>query len=266
MMEIHHELPKPEESNKPWKNYLKEFIMIFLAVTAGFFAENLRDSFEEENKASEMAKGLYEELVQDSLLIHNAIKRQNLLKEEMSSLIKTLSDNDLKDKITLLTYYQAGYLLETDMVIPANANLRQLISSGRIRYFKNAELISDISRWDNVISIQFMDRHETDQKRLIEEIKAVNRVFKPEITDSIRMYSFYDFLNSKEPDAATLSNFENSKESLLSYNVSDLSEVIGWASERRKNAIVRSELFLPLQLTHIRKILHDLNEEFQMNK
>lgn len=265
-MEIHHEPSKPEDGIKPWKHYLIEFFMLFLAVTAGFFAENLRDRFEEDKKALQMAIGLYEELVQDSLQIHNAIIRQNLLKDEMSSLIKTLSDKDVENKITLLTYYEAGYLLETDMVMPANANLKQLIESGRIRYFKNTELISDISRWDNVISVQFTDRHETDQKRLIEEIKAVNRVFRPEITDTIRMYSFYDFLNNKELDAGNRERFVNTKESLLTYNAVDISEVTGWASERRKNAIVRSELFLPLQLTHIRKILKDLNEEFDMKR
>ncbi|HMR41977.1 MAG TPA: hypothetical protein PKA90_16290 [Ignavibacteria bacterium] len=265
-MEVHHETSEPENGVKPWKHYLVEFFMLFLAVTAGFFAENLRDSFEEEKKAKEMAIGLYEELVQDSLQIHNAIIRQNLLKDEMSSLIKTLSDKDVENKITLLTYYEASYLLETDMVIPANANLKQLISSGRIRYFKNKELISDLSRWDNVISVQFMDRHETDQKRLIEEIKSVNRVFRPEITDSIRMYSFNNFLNNKELDTGNRARFENTKESLLTYNISDLSEVTGWASERRKNAIVRSELFLPLQLSHIRTILKDFNEEFDMNR
>lgn len=265
-MEVHHESSEPGNGVKPWKHYLVEFFMLFLAVTAGFFAENLRDSYEENIKAKEMAIGLYEELVQDSLQIHNAIIRQNLLKDEMSLLIKTLSDKDVENKITLLTYYEAAYLLETDMVIPADANLKQLISSGRIRYFKNKELISDISRWDNVISVQFTDRHETDQKRLIEEIKAVNRVFRPEITDSIRMYSFNDFLNNRVPDAGILDRFENTKESLLTYNVSDISEVTGWASERRKNAIVRSELFLPLQLKHIRIILKDLNEEFGMNR
>ncbi len=39
-MGVHHH-PHVHHSKK-WKNYLYEFLMLFLAVTAGFFVENLR--------------------------------------------------------------------------------------------------------------------------------------------------------------------------------------------------------------------------------
>lgn len=38
-MEVHHHSHKP----KNWKEYITEFIMLFAAVTLGFFAENLRE-------------------------------------------------------------------------------------------------------------------------------------------------------------------------------------------------------------------------------
>jgi hypothetical protein len=41
-MEVHHH-PDLHHKAKPWKEYFLEFIMIFLAVTMGFFADNIRE-------------------------------------------------------------------------------------------------------------------------------------------------------------------------------------------------------------------------------
>ena len=41
-MEVHHH-PQLTHQPKPWKEYLLEGLMIFIAVTLGFFAENLRE-------------------------------------------------------------------------------------------------------------------------------------------------------------------------------------------------------------------------------
>lgn len=44
-MEVHHH---PHVEKKGIKEYFLEFLMIFLAVTLGFFAENVREHFDEE--------------------------------------------------------------------------------------------------------------------------------------------------------------------------------------------------------------------------
>ena len=41
-MEVHHH---PHVEKKNFKEYFLEFLMIFLAVTIGFFAESLREHF-----------------------------------------------------------------------------------------------------------------------------------------------------------------------------------------------------------------------------
>jgi hypothetical protein len=43
-MEVHHH---PHVEKKNFKEYLLEFMMIFLAVTLGFIAENIREHFAE---------------------------------------------------------------------------------------------------------------------------------------------------------------------------------------------------------------------------
>ena len=43
-MEVHHH---PHVEKKNFKEYFLEFLMIFLAVTMGFFTENIREHFAE---------------------------------------------------------------------------------------------------------------------------------------------------------------------------------------------------------------------------
>src|SRR6476619_5083643 len=67
-MEVHHH-PDLHHRAKPWKEYFLEFIMIFLAVTLGFFAETVRERLSENSKAKELAESLYKEVYSDSLIV-----------------------------------------------------------------------------------------------------------------------------------------------------------------------------------------------------
>ena len=136
-VEHQHHFDPPGKKEKAWKHYAIEFFMLFLAVSLGFFAENYRDQYIEKERAEEMAVGLYNDLVNDSIKIQAAIERDNLFINEMNSLITTLSDKDIKNIVTKLTYYQASFLMEIDMPVPSRANLDQLTNSGSLRYFKN---------------------------------------------------------------------------------------------------------------------------------
>ena len=267
-MEVDHKYyhDAPGTGEKKWKHYTIEFFMLFLAVSLGFFTENFREHIVENERAREMAVGLFDDLEKDSAQINVVIKRNSLFISELSSLIKTLSDPDVKNKVSLLTYYQASFLLEIDMPVPSKANLDQLKNSGSLRYLKNKKLVTDISQWDNMITVQFQERHQTDQQRLIEEIKAVSRIFYPVLLDSMRTISFQYFYSGKNINGEPIDQFEKIPESLITYDPVSLNEVIGWASERKKNAYVRSVYFLPQQIEHIKTLMHELNNEFDIKK
>jgi hypothetical protein len=52
-MEVHHH---PHIEKKNFKEYFLEFLMIFLAVTLGFFAENIREYVSDKTKVKEYMK------------------------------------------------------------------------------------------------------------------------------------------------------------------------------------------------------------------
>ena len=69
-MEVHHHSHKP----KNWKEYITEFIMLFAAVTLGFFAENIREHQVIENHKVQNLTAMITDLQQDSVEIDHRIE------------------------------------------------------------------------------------------------------------------------------------------------------------------------------------------------
>lgn len=65
-MDVQHH---PHVAKKKLKEYFLEFLMIFLAVTLGFFAEQVREGFVERRQQKEYIKSFYEDLKTDTLRI-----------------------------------------------------------------------------------------------------------------------------------------------------------------------------------------------------
>ena len=76
-MEIHHHTDLHHKKKK-FKEYFLEFLMIFLAVTLGFFAETIRESITEHTRAKELAIAFYEELKSDSTSCSTAMVNRGL--------------------------------------------------------------------------------------------------------------------------------------------------------------------------------------------
>lgn len=71
-MEVHHHSHHP----KKWKEYLIEFLMLFLAVSMGFIAENIREKYIENERSYELMHAYIVDLKEnqkqlDSLIINN---------------------------------------------------------------------------------------------------------------------------------------------------------------------------------------------------
>jgi len=72
-MEVHHH-PDLHHKRKRFKEYFLEFLMIFLAVTLGFFAESLRENISDGNKEHEYMQSLLNDMRTDSLKMEYTIR------------------------------------------------------------------------------------------------------------------------------------------------------------------------------------------------
>jgi hypothetical protein len=88
-MEVHHH-PAVHHEEKHFKDYFLEFLMIFLAVTMGFLAENLREYITDKNHVEELAGQLRQDLDNDTIKLNKLIGFQQLQLRRIDSLYDIL--------------------------------------------------------------------------------------------------------------------------------------------------------------------------------
>jgi hypothetical protein len=151
-MEVHHH-PDLHHEKKPWKEYFLEFLMIFLAVSMGFFAETMRESISENGKAKELAKSLYQEAYNDSVIMHNKSTMRTEKEARMEYFKKYIRDSSLTHASE--KFYESfmyTYVLTAAIAFePNDGILNQLRNSGTLRYFKSIELQNAVSQMNTAI-------------------------------------------------------------------------------------------------------------------
>jgi hypothetical protein len=141
-MEVHH--PHIHHSKK-WKDYLFEFLMLFLAVTAGFFMENTREYYIERERAEQFSRLLLADLQQDSIMFENRNRDIRSMQKGYDTLIYQLTQKvNATDKEILETLLPLAYVFD----IPATATTyNQMKTSGALRYIENEELTAHLQHY-----------------------------------------------------------------------------------------------------------------------
>jgi hypothetical protein len=77
-MEVHQHThtsdPDSHRGSKKWTHYFWEFFMLFLAVTLGFFVENQREHYVENQREKKYIQSFYEDLTADEYDLQSNIK------------------------------------------------------------------------------------------------------------------------------------------------------------------------------------------------
>ena len=94
-MEVHHH-PNLHHKPKKWKEYFLEFLMIFLAVALGFFAETLREKISEKQREKDYMVGLANNIRNDTSALNGLISRNDLEIKGIDSLI-SISKNHIDE-------------------------------------------------------------------------------------------------------------------------------------------------------------------------
>jgi hypothetical protein len=92
-MEVHHH-PHLEHKEKPWKEYLLEGLMIFIAVTLGFFAENIQERIREANLKKELLEIVKSDFERDLKQLDYHIEFAHQKMTKIDSLIKYLDSGE----------------------------------------------------------------------------------------------------------------------------------------------------------------------------
>ena len=143
-MEVHH--PHHPTHKKKWSEYLLEFIMLFAAVTLGFFAENLREGIAEKHKKEELLVAIAEDFQKDVKQIEFH-KQFDLNKIKICDSLDKLIDADPKN-VDQQLYYRLINNLYMSWKFNSNSRSRlEAESKGYISEKDNEELALYISKY-----------------------------------------------------------------------------------------------------------------------
>jgi hypothetical protein len=148
-MEVHHH-PDLHHEKKPWKEYILEGLMIFLAVTMGFFAESLREHINEKKRAQDFAVALYSDLKADTAEMRGYLRYHKIAVANIDTLMQLLSDNDPKDVPPAKLYWFGLWGGAFRIFIPHDATFTEMKSSGSLRFFANLEFNSKLEQYDQL--------------------------------------------------------------------------------------------------------------------
>ena len=164
-MEVHHHSHTPR---KKWTHYFWEFLMLFLAVTMGFFVENQREHYIEKQRAKQLATSLTIDLENDIVRLNNVIFSRNTKKEKFDTLMNELEKAPGNQNDSLIFHITAENLLNRSNVVPHSGTYQQIKNSGSLRYFE-AGIASDLIQYEG--NLETLDRSfEFDDKYLLENV------------------------------------------------------------------------------------------------
>jgi hypothetical protein len=146
-MEIHH--TSHHDKGKERKAYFFDFLMLFLAITAGFFVENQREHFLERQREKQYAQSLHDDLKVDTAIIQRVMDYKKWNGEKMDSLLIILASPNFLQKDELIYYFER-LLTVNDVFTAQDVTYQQLQSSGNFRYISNKELYKEISDYYNL--------------------------------------------------------------------------------------------------------------------
>ena len=142
-MEVHHH-PDLHHRKKNWKEYFLEFLMIFLAVTLGFFAENLHEHFTNNEIEKNNIESVVKNLADDTSQLINVIKFNETRLNGIDSLLSLkkldIRDTSVKKNIYYYGLLYAGYFLD---FISNDATIEQMKTSGSLRLIKKQNISPD---------------------------------------------------------------------------------------------------------------------------
>jgi hypothetical protein len=182
-MEVHHH-PKVEKKN--FKEYFLEFLMIFLAVTMGFFAESLHEHYNDAEIEKRNMESLVKNLQKDSLNLVFAVDKNEEVIKTIDSL--TMLQGSFHDSAFQRQFYSyAIRLIYYRSFNPDESAFEQMKSSGTLRLIKHQNITDSI--------LKYIERN----KYTIVQQGFVDKWFGASLETLSQLYDYRQLFKEKSP-------------------------------------------------------------------
>ena len=253
-MEVHAHGHVPEK--KKWKEYVFQFLMLFLAVSLSFLAENLREHFVEKNIEKEYIESLITDLSNDNDLasrnsasIFAQVKEIDTLQKLFFSVIQNGAN---KDSIIAECYIRSVHLNTFYSEFFNERTITQLLSSGSMRLIRKEGVPDEIMDYHSFI--KFVE----GQKQLY--VTSINRCVES-------MYNVYDisFLKTNMLEDDQFHYDASNPDKFLTTDPNDLKKFIA-ILENTKIVAFSYKKYLVDMMDKSKKLYYYLRQEYNITK
>ena len=166
-MEVHHHA---HTERKKWTHYFWEFLMLFLAVTLGFFVENQREHYIEHQREKQFIRSLFNDIRSDTANISRIINARTA-KERMLDSLSFMMNSPRPIDFVKLIYPYAVYVGRTlpYRFVPNDGTMLQLKNSGALRLIRKRAVVDSIAKYDisvrNVLGQYAVEENQIEHYR-----------------------------------------------------------------------------------------------------
>lgn len=160
-MEVHH--PHHPTHKKKWSEYILEFFMLFLAVTLGFFAENVREHQVVVERKNQNLEAMIEDLRRDSIQIEDRTKEymQGMIGfEEMKYASLQFQKNEITEEQLInriLNRYDSMAVGITFFM--NNSAYKNTIATGSLSVINSIEIKNLIAEYYEELGVKLLDNN-----------------------------------------------------------------------------------------------------------
>src|SRR5688572_12015310 len=128
-MEVHAHTHTPR---KKWTHYFWEFLMLFLAVFAGFLAENQREHYVEHKREKQFVQSLFNDIKSDTTNLARIIFSRTAKEQALDSLSHMMNSPSSVNFTKQIYFYAVGISRTLPYrFIPNDGTIQQLKNSDR---------------------------------------------------------------------------------------------------------------------------------------
>ena len=232
-MELHNVRSHAKE--KHFKHYFFEFLMLFLAVTLGFFVENYREHITERSREKQFIHSFTEDLKKDIAQLDSLQEKRTGRENQIDSIHFILTSPD-PDMYGNELYFCARYLPRPYLFISNDATIQQLKYSGNLRLISKQLVADTMLAYER--QLRFIETISSREDLLVQRIfNSLNKLFDPEVFDKMNLYD----IEFKHPDGnpklmthdpEVIRNFLSDVHYLKTVNIAQ----IGWFKLQEKRA------------------------------
>lgn len=171
---------KTKTKKSSWKKYAMEFLMVFAAITLGFFAENQRERWSEAARGVQYAQRLVEDLDLDSIRMEE-VKANYTVKEQQINTLIPLMQTGLGEQPFLDSLF--GYFtlpgsnsLVTGISFVENLATRDELRSGNMRLIRSDSIVRHLSLYTRKEQI-FMGNQTRYREKRVELLELMEEVY-----------------------------------------------------------------------------------------